>query len=60
MPDKPKIIFDIKIDVYDNGQGIIIKRVKDRKIIGRKVFLTNQQKQADAWIKKMTESGQNG
>jgi hypothetical protein len=44
MPDKPKIIF-------------IIKRVKDRKIIGRKVFLTNQQKQADAWIKKMTESG---
>jgi hypothetical protein len=44
-----KTIFDIKIDCYENGQGIVITRRKDRKKWSR-VFLMNENNEAKIWM----------
>jgi hypothetical protein len=53
--EKKKTKFDVKIEVFDNGQSVIIKRVKDRKLVGNKLFLNGQEATMKTWITKTME-----
>lgn len=50
-----KPLFDVNIDVYENGQGVIIKRIKDKKILGGRLFLKGQEKEMKEWMDKITK-----
>jgi len=52
-----KILFDVNIDYYENGQGIIIKRRKDKRVWSR-VFSNNGAgpKNAQEWINEITSN----
>jgi formylmethanofuran dehydrogenase subunit E len=52
---KPKIKLDIRIDCYENGCGVIIKRLVDRKVVGGRVFFNEQEKEMKAWIEATKE-----
>jgi len=49
-----KTKFHVDIEVYDNGQAVTVKRLKDRKIIGNRLFLNGQEKDMKEWINKTT------
>jgi hypothetical protein len=59
MKTKPKIKLDIKIDVYENGSGVVIKNQKTRKVIGGRVFLNEQKDDMKKFIEEMKIKAEN-
>lgn len=51
---KTVIKWDMNIDYYSNGCGVIIKRRKDKKVWAR-VFYNSDKKEMDKWIKDVKE-----